>query len=475
MKAEFWDKPTAPVDTRVTHNITIPPRHQKVIEVLAERPEGTRKGYLNPNFAQTGKLHTSPGLVQFDEKTGLAKILVANLSTTPQTLTPKKPIGQTMWCTLQDAAETDIVSLSKRSFHACDASHLNRGPDKQKGKKKIERNPPEADVKVIVDADYIHNLPEAVGKSNVNKDSLTVTPINLAKVILGNDTPHYIDGWKNATDPISEDLTIDEIISLLSAQGCVDHPKPPTDPVRNKVFQQFELKKTNLSSDQVEQLIDLLLDYKDLWDDEIRGGKIKHTPHTQCDINLEPGTKPRRGKVRRTSPQEDELVKDHINKMYQHDVIRPSNSSWASPILLVQKKNGKTRFCVDYCKLNEVSIKDTYPLPRMDDIFSVLGKASYYTTIDLTDAFWSIRVREEDIPKTAFITKYGLWEFISMPFGLTNAPATQQRFIEAVLQGLLWECCFAYIDDILCYSNSFKNHTRDLRNIFSRLREMCSE
>ena len=86
----------------------------------------------------------------------------------------------------------DVVSLSKRSFHACDASHLNRGPDKRKGKKKIERNPPEADVKVIVNADYIHNLPEAVGKSNVNKDSLTVTPINLAKVILGNDTPHYV-------------------------------------------------------------------------------------------------------------------------------------------------------------------------------------------------------------------------------------------------------------------------------------------
>ena len=200
-------------------------------------------------------------------------------------------------------------------------------------------------------------------------------------------------------------------------------------------------------------------------------GKLNTPLHTQCDINLEPGTKPRRGKVRRTSLQEDKLVKDHINKMYQHDVIRPSNSSWASPILLVQKKNGKTRFCVDYCKLNEVSIKDAYPLPRMDDIFSVLGKASYYTMIDLTDAFWLIRVREEDIPKTVFITKYGLWEFISMPFGLTNAPATQQHFIEAVLQGLLWECCFAYIDDILCYSNSFRNHTRDLRNIFSRLRE----
>ena len=171
-----------------------------MIEVLAERPEGAHEGYLNPNFAQTGKLHTSPGLVQFDEKTGLAKILVANLSTTPQTLTPKKPIGQTMWCTSQDVAETDIVSLSKRSFHACDASHLNRGPDKQKGKRKNERNLPEADVKVIVDADYIHNLPEAVGKSNVNKDSLTVTPINLAKVVLGN---------KQMIKPPQEKLTLD--------------------------------------------------------------------------------------------------------------------------------------------------------------------------------------------------------------------------------------------------------------------------
>ena len=136
MKAEFWDKPTAPVDTRVTHNITIPPRHQKVIEVLAERPEGAHKGYLNPNFAQTGKLHTSPGLVQFDEKTGLAKILVANLSTTPQTLTPKKPIGQTMWCTSQDAAETDastsfvfVALLNKQQIVDCDRANNYGRPE----------------------------------------------------------------------------------------------------------------------------------------------------------------------------------------------------------------------------------------------------------------------------------------------------------------------------------------------------------
>ena len=99
-----------------------------------------------------------------------------------------------------------------------------------KKKKENERNLPEDDVKVIVDSTFAtYRL--------WSKDSLTVSPINLAKVVLGNDTPHYVNGWKSAADPINEDSTIDEIISLLSAQGCVEHPKPPTDPVREKVFQ----------------------------------------------------------------------------------------------------------------------------------------------------------------------------------------------------------------------------------------------
>ena len=96
---------------------------------------------------------------------------------------------------------------------------------------------------------------------------------------------------------------------------------------------------------------------------------------------------------------------------------------------------------------------------------------SYFLTIDLTDTFWSILVKDSDIEKTAFTSASGLWEFISMPFGLTNAPATQQRFIEAVLNGLIWQCCFAYIDDILCYSPTFENHLQDLKEIFIRFQE----
>ena len=154
--------------------------------------------------------------------------------------------------------------------------------------------------------------------------------------------------------------------------------------------------------------------------------------------------------------------------MKERGVIQPSRSAWASPILLADKANGKVRFCIDFRRLNKVTKQDSYPLPDMAKVLTLLNGSSYFLTIDLTDAFWSILVKDSDIEKTAFTSAYGLWEFISMPFGLTNAPATQQRFIEAVLNGLIWQCCFAYIDDILCYSPTFENHLQDLKEIFIR-------
>ena len=107
----------------------------------------------------------------------------------------------------------------------------------------------------------------------------------------------------------------------------------------------------------------------------------------------------------------------------------------------------------------------------MDEILAVLGSASFFSSMDLSEAFWSIPIAEKDVEKTAFTSKFGLWEFISMPFGLTNAPATQQRFIEAVLQGLIWKCCFAYVDDILVYSNNFETHLQNIESILERLQK----
>ena len=121
--------------------------------------------------------------------------------------------------------------------------------------------------------------------------------------------------------------------------------------------------------------------------------------------------------------------------------------------------------------LNKVMKPDAYPLPNISHILNKLGGNSYYSTIDLHDAFWSIPIDENDIEKTAFIAHNGLWKFISMPFGLTNAPATQQRFIESILTGLTWQTCMAYVDDIVIFLKTFEEHLLHINQVLTRLQE----
>jgi len=122
--------------------------------------------------------------------------------------------------------------------------------------------------------------------------------------------------------------------------------------------------------------------------------------------------------------------------MLANKIIRPSRSPWSSPVVLVIKKDGTIRFCIDYRKLNNITIKDVYPLPRIDDSLSTLANNSYFSTLDLCSGYWQIPVAEADKVKTAFITHSGLFEWNVMPFGLTNAPATFQRYMDIVLAGL---------------------------------------
>lgn len=122
--------------------------------------------------------------------------------------------------------------------------------------------------------------------------------------------------------------------------------------------------------------------------------------------------------------------------MLQDDVIQPSKSPWASPVVLVEKKDKSLRFCVDYRKLNRVTKKDVYPLPRIDDALDRLRTAKYFSSLDLKSIYWQIEVDERDREKTAFVTPDGLYEFKVVPFGLCSAPATFQRMMDSVLAGL---------------------------------------
>ena len=173
-----------------------------------------------------------------------------------------------------------------------------------------------------------------------------------------------------------------------------------------------------------------------------RTNLIKHRINTgECS--------PIRQRPRRLPLAKREEVEKLIDDMRKEDVIEPSHSPWCSPVVLVKKKDGSTRFCVDYRKLNNVTRKDSYPLPRIDDTLDTLSGSKWFSTLDLKSGYWQVRVSEEDKEKTAFSFGEGLWQFKVMPFGLCNAPATFERLMDLVLRGLNWKICLVYLDDIV--------------------------
>jgi len=172
----------------------------------------------------------------------------------------------------------------------------------------------------------------------------------------------------------------------------------------------------------------------------------------------------------RTPVVRREKVSEMIDTMEKQGVVQPSASPWASPVVLVPKKDGSLRFCVDYRRLNSVTRKDVYPLPRVDDILDAVGGTQYFSTLDLAFGYWQVELDEAAREKSAFTTFKGLYEFTRMPFGLCNAPATFQRIMQKILAGLEWKSCFVYLDDVLVASKTFTEHLEHLRDVFLRLR-----
>ena len=158
-----------------------------------------------------------------------------------------------------------------------------------------------------------------------------------------------------------------------------------------------------------------------------------------------------------------------VERMLKLNVIEPTNSPWAAPIVLVTKKDGSTRFCVDYRRLNDLTTADVYPLPRCDDLLGSLHGKKYFSALDLESGYWQIPMAEKDKEKTAFVTPFGAWQFNVMPFGLKNAPATFQRTMDIVMAGAKWNHCLIYIDDILIFSETVDDHLKHIKDVFQRL------
>ena len=188
-------------------------------------------------------------------------------------------------------------------------------------------------------------------------------------------------------------------------------------------------------------------------------------------IDLLPGSKPISKPAYRLSHSEVQEVERQLTEYVEKGFIRPSSSPWAAPILLVKKKDGSMQMCVDYRSLNQVTIKNKYPMPRIDELFDQLNGAKYFSKIDLRSGYHQVRIREQDVPKTAFRTRCGHFEFLVMPFGLTNAPATFMTLMDRILHPFLGKFVVVFLDDILIYSKSKREHLEHLRAVFELLRK----
>jgi hypothetical protein len=227
----------------------------------------------------------------------------------------------------------------------------------------------------------------------------------------------------------------------------------------------YALDKKELKVEDIETVCD----FPDVFPDKLPG--LPPDREVEFAIDVVPGSAPISIAPYRMAPVELKELKKQLQELLEMGFIRPSVSPWGAPVLFVKKKDGSMRLCIDYRQLNKITIKNKYPLPRIDDLFDQLRGACYFSKIDLRSGYHQLKVKESDIPKTAFRTRYGHYEFVVMPFGLTNAPAAFMDLMNRIFHPYLDKFVVVFIDDILVYSRTKEEHDEHLRIVLQTLRE----
>ena len=268
-------------------------------------------------------------------------------------------------------------------------------------------------------------------------------------------------------DPLARTVFGDEGVEIrmddkAAQQDAVEEVVHATDAeLRAKVDEGGD----HLDAEQKEKLFTLLQKFKYVFRKKPgRTDVVKHVIDTGDN-------RPIRGGRYRQSEKDRATIREIVKDMSDMGVVRPSHSPWGASVVLVPKKDGSTRFCVDYRRLNEITAKDVYPLPRIDATLDQLGGCKYFTAMDLTSGYWQVDMDEKDAAKTAFITPDGLYEFTAMPFGLCNAPATFQRLMDNVLGSLRYEYALVYLDDVMVHSKTFEEHLEHLETVLTCLQD----
>jgi hypothetical protein len=276
-------------------------------------------------------------------------------------------------------------------------------------------------------------------------------------------------------DKLSSKVSDSKVPKLLTAMQVKRRVKKGQH-IMLRVVSEFEDQKTDLSGQPKDSAAkpwvkELPSEFLDVFVDPLSPGlpPKREYGHT---IPTEPGHVPPFRPMYRLSPLELRETKEQLARLLEQGIIEPSKSPYGAPILFVPKPNGKgLRLCVDFCALNSLTIKNRYPIPRIDDLLDAISGAKFFTSIDLTSRYHQIRITEEDAPKTAFRTPFGHYQFKVLIEGLTNAPATFQTVMNAIFQPYLRDFVVVYLDDILVYSKTEADHQRHLRLVLKKLRE----
>lgn len=246
------------------------------------------------------------------------------------------------------------------------------------------------------------------------------------------------------------------------------------------VLKRYELPDINVgltevSSTELIELFEMLKSYSDIFAKD--PDRVGHVDKDIVTHSIDTGdARPISQGPRRVSPAQRIIIKETIDRLLEAGIIKPSRSPWSSPVLLVPKISNPItatdwRMCIDYRKLNEVTKKEIYAIPRTEDAIDALNGAKWFTTIDLASGYFQIALDEKSQEKTAFVTYDGQYEYTRMSFGLVNAPSTFQRCMDTVLAGLKWKCVQIYLDDAIIASSNFKQHLKDVSEVFTRFKE----
>ena len=253
--------------------------------------------------------------------------------------------------------------------------------------------------------------------------------------------------------------------------ACPNTSRQSTGPSGNQLEEKLDSLKinTDLSPTQQVLLRDVLRRYANCfaWADSDLG----YTSQVEHEIFLTDVT-PISQAYRRIPPAALGEVKKHLQDLLERDIIAPSSSSYAAPIVVVRKKSGEIRLCVDYRRLNAVTRKDAFPLPRIDESLDALGGSKFFSTLDLASGYYQVKMSDADAHKTAFTCPFGLYEFKRMPFGLSNAPATFQRLMNSTMSDFIFSILLVYLDDLLVYSSDFEKHIAALEAVLDRLQQV---